>query len=1618
MKRFLSCILLCCVALWLRADWRSILAEEATLRKRDDRIFVTIDRALKAERQATAEDAPYLQLYTTCLLAEGIHQFEYERSYSENEDALPDLNAPAQSWTHQQVNLWLKQRMDAALEHAALFARQPWERFPVFQNSSEPHWPNQSILYAFQTIELSISWGDEEKAHFLQRLSAIAQAVDDEMLEGCIAVKLLSITHPYEGKSWVEDMRKCIVALRESKPWPNEVLASMWEEEADFCGTPDFPEGEDSLVRKMECLTKVVQLTQFYELKQSAIEAIEYLRQAEVNVTRDSIVIHPQHRKLKLRYRNVTAIEIAIVGENTKPATKYDLPAPKQAYTYADTEIELPELPLGEVKLTISAMGNVRKECFDTEVSVKVATFTVGVVRQQEKGYFYIADCATGTPLENVEIAYAGQILTTNADGLALFTLPTRVDARKKKDEVVTFRARGEELRVDFTDLPTYDARRVTPEVTPMLFTDRAIYRPGETIGWEVLLTRLNETTCREQPIPYAKGTLKVVAKGLQSETVLLEREIVASERGAASGEVQTPEDFKGYVAFEWNNHFFEDVNVYEYRAPTFQVGLEVTSEGKPLTEPITFCVRAVDLSGVPLSGATVKWQVNTDFEAKGEGILNHAGEYEVKVHVPEEVLKKKPNLIVDLTATIVALNGETETTYEAFFLPYHGYTVSLDIFKDNWLFENKPFQVEVVCEPEHNAKGEIRIYKGEEADDLKENAKPFKVIPFEKPGKIEMTLPAGIYRFKIAVDEMKDDIGELVYVLPQTRNAECLFLEHEHADGYIAIHYGDWDRVSVGETLQCYALLRGTGEAFWTIASQKGLAEPKRLTSPLIEIPITEDLRSGFYVIAFAFDQGKLRSEEAWINVDASRLLKVEATRFSEIAKPGSEQTWEITVDDPSAELVVTCYDQALDRLYKHFWMTPSRSYWSGGAAEGLFSNIYEWISERLPSEDDWAEESAEYWGDPNSIDQCTAPQMLAKKQVDGRDIALGKEAITATGGAVSLARQRTDFRKTAVWLPEKQLIDGKARFTFTLPDSTTTWRLMAYAFTPDGRTGVLTRDCVAQQEVMLKPYLPRNFYVGDEVMLDVRVDNTTEKRIETTVTLDGAHPQKVTVPAKGSTVASWTVKAEKAEARIFRFACAEDAVAITVPVLDNTLEVEDVYPVTLVDTRPATVDVALPTQDVVLTEQWNHNPSEAIKASLKTQLAYPYDCAEQTFAKLAAALLLEADAPKGDVEKYLSQLLAMRNATDGMWPWFAGGRADPKITAIICIGTARLHQLQRAPKELVTAVCDTLQKGKEKLPSAAWAYACALLEVWPADVIAVDRLMKAYTAATSVQERRLLTIAAQRLGVENIATQGLTEVLTAMNRSETWGCWWPQERLWWNWWHAPLESHVLGWEILKGANYPDAARGAAQWLLQHRRLNRWGSTRATTDAIYALLGEGIEATPIATLQRSEYLTPTGKQLTFTRTEAGFSFGSVRARYRLPLEKVAQSANNDDAVLKITRTIEPSTAKVGDTVTVTVIIETAQPMEYLHVQVPRPANAETVQQTPHWDWQTGAYHLPGDAGRDVFIANLPRGVTTLRYQWKITHAGECSVAPASATLMYAPDFAAHTSVFTLSTNP
>ena len=619
-----------------------------------------------------------------------------------------------------------------------------------------------------------------------------------------------------------------------------------------------------------------------------------------------------------------------------------------------------------------------------------------------------------------------------------------------------------------------------------------------------------------------------------------------------------------------------------------------------------------------------------------------------------------------------------------------------------------------------------------------------------------------------------------------------------------------------------------------------------------------------------------------------------------------------------------------------------------------------------------------------------------------------------------------RTDFAKTALWAPQKRLENGKAVFTFTLPDTLTTWKLMAFAFTPDGRSGTLTRDCQARLDVMLQPYLPRVLRVGDRLTLNVRLANTTDKPLDTWATLNRGERKPVSLPPKGAATVSWDIAAQAVPGtQTFEFATEGDAVRLDLPVLDNRVRVEDVYPLTLVDSEPTTVDVLEPTAFQDLTVRWDHTPAKAVAESLAKVPEWPYESSDQLFANLAASLLLrEMKAPLANAdtleEGWLNRLLAAKRGD--LWPWFPGGPEDAYATAEICLGTARLHRLGLAPKVLEDSVIATLKAKPKTLSFAAWAYTrSAFTDVWPLEEDLTDSLLLAYREAKSVQERRLLAVAAKRLGVKTVADTGLKDVTDAINASKTWGVWWPQERLWWIWWGTPIESHVLGLETLLENGRAEDAQAAARWLLQHRRLNGWGNTRATLAAAFGLRLVGTPETavgPTPTLRRASEKRPGLRRIVYAREQPGLSFGSVVAAYTLPLDQVPTPAVGEDAALSLTRSYSPAQPKVGDTVVVTLRITAAQPMSHAWLRDERPANTEPLHQLPAWDWQTGAYAIPGDVGTDFFIGTLPRGVTTIQYKLKATHAGACVPGLATLTLTHAPDFAARTAAEPLTVTP
>ena len=91
-------------------------------------------------------------------------------------------------------------------------------------------------------------------------------------------------------------------------------------------------------------------------------------------------------------------------------------------------------------------------------------------------------------------------------------------------------------------------------------------------------------------------------------------------------------------------------------------------------------------------------------------------------------------------------------------------------------------------------------------------------------------------------------------------------------------------------------------------------------------------------------------------------------------------------------------------------------------------------------------------------------------------------KEEDLGGGGGDNEDRMRRDFRPLAHWAPAIRTNgSGRARVTFRVPESLTTFRLMAAALTPEHAFGAGSTDLVVTQPLVLQPALPRFSRLGD---------------------------------------------------------------------------------------------------------------------------------------------------------------------------------------------------------------------------------------------------------------------------------------------------------------------------------------------------------------------------------------------------------------------------------------------------------------------------------------------------------------------------------------------------------
>ena len=299
----------------------------------------------------------------------------------------------------------------------------------------------------------------------------------------------------------------------------------------------------------------------------------------------------------------------------------------------------------------------------------------------------------------------------------------------------------------------------------------------------------------------------------------------------------------------------------------------------------------------------------------------------------------------------------------------------------------------------------------------------------------------------------------------------------------------------------------------------------------------------------------------------------------------------------------------------------------------------------------------------------------------------------------------------------------------------------------------------------------------------------------------------------------------------------------------------------------------------------------------------------------------------------------------------------------------------------------------------------------------------------------------------------------------NEELGMFWRETELSWWWYRAPIETQALMIEAFDEVmGDKDAVEECRVWLLKQKQTQDWKTTKATADAVYALLLRGkdilasdtlvevsvggINLTPdlgkVAPPTRnskpetqntaieagtgfyerrfaSADIKPKLGEITVKKLDEGVAWGSIHWQYFEDMSKVTP---HDATPLKLKKslftkvntkkgpTLEPvkDAVQVGDELVVRIELRVDRDMEYIHLKDQRGSGTEPVNVLSQYKYQDGLayYESTRDTASHFFIDYLPKGVYVFEYSTRVQHRGEYLTGIADIQCMYAPEFNSH----------
>lgn len=477
--------------------------------------------------------------------------------------------------------------------------------------------------------------------------------------------------------------------------------------------------------------------------------------------------------------------------------------------------------------------------------------------------------------------------------------------------------------------------------------------------------------------------------------------------------------------------------------------------------------------------------------------------------------------------------------------------------------------------------------------------------------------------------------------------------------------------------------------------------------------------------------------------------------------------------------------------------------------------------------------------------------------------------------GGGDTTGNPRSEFADTAAWYPALVTdASGQVAVTLTLPDNLTSWRISARAVTLATQVGETYINIVTQKPIIVRPILPRGLTAGDQMSLLALVHNYSGNNFELKVSLSasgtagatapfqmtGAPEQVITLNPGEVRLLAWPIVASQAgEAQILVQAITTDNSAqdaVQLPLTIRPLAIPEVSSQVGAFEGEFVTSLYLPEGALDLSSvqvALSHSIAGDLLAGLEYLTGYPYGCVEQTMSRaLPNAVVgrafrtlgvgnptLEADLPSR-ISASLQRLYGYQHG-DGGWGWWYDDATHDYQTAWVIFGLALTAE---AGYEVDPGVIERgttwLNQNLGNMDVRTRAYALYSLALAGKGNLEATRRMLDQLQELDPFSQAGLALALHKLGDTASARQVL-DVLAESATNRNGMVYWAQPGEDGHYYDKTMASTTRSTALVLDAFIkiqPEHAfiPGIVQWLMSQRRPDGWGSTNETSFTILAL--------------------------------------------------------------------------------------------------------------------------------------------------------------------------------------